>query len=66
LGYLPFGWYHWITVSGKDIDSSDLPSEFSRGDLDALEAAGLISRVDQWTNPEDDMESKTTYEVSSD
>jgi hypothetical protein len=64
LGYLPFGLYHWFTLSGKNIGPDGLPWEFSRGDLDALEAAGFLSKVDQWTDPEDDMETNATYEVS--
>ncbi len=64
LGYLPFGLYHWMTANGKIIDSSCLPWDFSREDLDALEAAGLLDRVHQLTNVEDSLESRTIFEVS--
>ena len=63
LGYLPFGLYHWFTVDQKDIDRSALPPAFSRADIIALEGAGLLCRVEQLINPDDELEGKTTYEV---
>jgi hypothetical protein len=64
LGYLPFGLYHWFLIGGKAIDSSALPPDFSRSDLDALEAAGLLCIVGRLANAEDELESRTTYELS--
>jgi hypothetical protein len=64
LGYLPFGLYHWFAVSGKVIDSSVLPPDFSRSDLDALETAGLLRIIGRLANAEDEWESRTTYELS--
>ncbi|WP_148595223.1 hypothetical protein [Aquisphaera giovannonii] len=65
LGYLPFGLYHWLEVSGKVIDSSAIPPDFSGRDLDALEAAGLLRVVGRLVNAEDELESRTTYEFPS-
>jgi hypothetical protein len=64
LGYLPFGLYHWFVVSGEAIDSSALPPGFSRSDLDALEAAGVLHFVGRLSSAEDELESRTTYELS--
>lgn len=63
LGYLPFGQYHGLIVNGKEIDPSDLPPDFARSDLDALEAAGLLGVVGRLANAEDASESRTTYEL---
>jgi hypothetical protein len=57
--------YHWVEVNGKDIGYSMLPFNFSARDLEALETAGLIFKIDRWVNAEDDLESKTTYALSS-
>ena len=65
LGYLPFGLYHWFAVSGKVIDLSALPPNFSRSDLDALAAEGLLRFVGRVANAEDESESRTTYELSN-
>ena len=64
LGYLPFGLYHWFVVSGKDIDSLVLPPDFSRSDLDALEAAGLLCIVARLVTAKDELESRTIYKLS--
>jgi hypothetical protein len=65
LGYLPFRLYHWFIVNGEHIDSSALPPIFSRDDLDALEAAGLLCMVSRLANAENELESRTTYELSA-
>lgn len=64
LGELPFGVYQWVEVDGKDISRS-FPSGWSRADLDVLQNAGLVEKVDEWQNPDDEFETKITYEVSS-
>jgi hypothetical protein len=63
LGYLPFGLYHWMVADGQDI-SLLLPPDWSRGDLEALQKAGLLVKVEQWENPNDECETKVTYEVA--
>jgi hypothetical protein len=64
LGYLPFGCYHWVTANGQDISLS-LPDEWDRSDFEALASAGLLAKIDEWTNPNDEFERKIVYEVSS-
>ena len=66
LGYLPFGLYRWINdADGEDI-SNAFPSEWcldwSQRDLEALEKAGYLSKIDEWDNANDDCETTTTYE----
>src|SRR3954463_1625298 len=63
LGYLPFGLYHWIEADGQDI-STALPLGWSGEDLKALETVGLLLKVDEWRKPTDELETKTTYEVT--
>jgi hypothetical protein len=67
LGYLPFGLYHWIETDGEDI-SAELRSEsafdWHREDLEALRARGFLTKIDEWTNPSDELETKTTFEVT--
>lgn len=68
LGYLPFGFYHWIVAGGKDISHSipsDWALDWSSEDLDALEREGLLKRIDFWSNHEDNCETKVTYELKS-
>ena len=67
LGYLPFGMYHWIVdATGEDI-SATFPSEWqwdwSAQDLEALEIAGLLTKVGEWQNPDDEFEATVTYDV---
>jgi len=64
LGYLPYGIYHWVEVEGQDI-SKTFPSDWRRIDLEALEKVGLLARIDEWQNPNDEYDTKVTYEVSS-
>ena len=68
LGYLQFGLYQWIECDGLDI-SRAFPAEWildwSRTDLDALAEFGLVRKVDEWRNPDDDCHMKVIYEVSS-
>lgn len=66
LGYLPFGMYHGFLVNDKDIDSSALPPDFSRSDLDALERAGRLRVVGRVANADDALESRTTYVLCKD
>lgn len=63
LGYLPFGLYHWIIVDGRDI-SLMLPTDWSRSDLGTLEKVGFLVKIDEWKNPNDNCETKVTYEVA--
>ena len=62
LGYLPFGQYHWITVGGEDV-SLACPDGWEWRDLEALADAGLLIRVSQWVNPQDDCEMESQYDV---
>ena len=64
LGYLPFGLYHWVMTDGRDI-TSELPTEFTSADVDALEREGMLHRVEEWTNPEDELEKKVIFEVAA-
>jgi hypothetical protein len=62
LGYLPFGLYHWIECDGQDISQqSDL--QWSSNDIDALESAGFLTKVGEWRNPKDDLNTKVTYKL---
>jgi hypothetical protein len=63
LGYLPFGLYHWVQADGQDI-SVTFPWGWSRKDLETLQKAGLLAKVDEWRNPDDECETKVTYEVT--
>ena len=67
LGYLPFGLYHWIEAEGQDV-SQTFPWEWyfdwCQTDLEALASVGLLVIIDEWKNPNDDCETRTTYEVS--
>jgi hypothetical protein len=63
LGYLPFGLYHWLDADGQDI-SRTFPWGWSRCDLEVLEREGVLAKIDEWTNPNDECETKTTYEVT--
>jgi hypothetical protein len=64
LGYLPFGFYHWLLVDGQDI-SWKLPLDWSWSDLEALETVGFLVKVDEWKNPEDECETKVTFLVGA-
>lgn len=68
LGYLPFGQYQWVECDGHDI-SPTFPAEWrldwSRTDLDALAEVGLLRKVDEWRNPDDECDMKVTYEIPS-
>jgi hypothetical protein len=64
LGYFPFGAYHWLEVETNEI--SELPSGWSRGDLLALEAEGLVCCVESWQSPKDEFESKMLFNVHTD
>jgi hypothetical protein len=64
LGYLPFGAYYWVEVEGKDIPTRSLPADWRFADLDALAVAGLLTRVSEWRNPEDECEKRITFEVN--
>ena len=63
FGYLPFGLYHWVDADSQDI-SLTFPREWCRRDLEALDKAGLLARIDEWKNPIDEYETKVTYEVT--
>lgn len=64
LGYLPFGAYHWIEIGANDIKA--LPSGWSRGDLLALEAEGLVHCVESWQSPKDEFECKMLFNIRGD
>jgi hypothetical protein len=50
LGVLPFGQYHWLKTSrGEDV--RNLPDDWERDDLLALEGQGLIVRSEEWHDP---------------
>ncbi len=60
LGYLPYGQYIHIEVDGVDI-STQLPSLWDGGDVEALEQIGAIERIaHQQVNADD---SRTTYRI---
>lgn len=64
LGYLPFGLYHWIKANELDVSFPDeWGLDWSGQDLDALVTAGYLRKLDHWSNPDDDCETRTTYEV---
>jgi hypothetical protein len=48
LGWLPYGQYHWVNVSGKSV-SNEFPSDWDPSDLDALVAFELAERVSERT-----------------
>ena len=62
LGYLPYGVYHWVEVDGQEI-SKTFPSDWQRTDLEALAKAGLLAKIEEWQNPEDEYDAKVAYEV---
>ena len=64
LGYLPFGQYHWVTVAGEDV-SLACPDGWKWRDLEALADAGLLVRVSQWVNPQDDCAMESQYDVAA-
>ena len=63
LGYLPYGVYHWIEVDGEDISKS-FPSGWGPADIEALERAELLERLEDWQNPDDEYNMKFTYKIS--
>src|SRR5688572_8920821 len=65
LGYLPFGLYHWVDTEDQDL-SLTFPWDWCRSDLEALERAGVLAKVEEWANPNDECETKVTYEVTLD
>ncbi|HEV3440227.1 MAG TPA: hypothetical protein VG122_22930 [Gemmata sp.] len=62
LGWLPYVFYHWVEVDGQDI-SKTFPLDWHRADLEALERVGLLAKIDEWQNPQDEYDTKITYEV---
>ena len=63
LGWFPYGAYHWINdCDGKDI-TRDFPSGWERLDIDALERKGLLKKISEWQNPNDNFDIKITYDV---
>ena len=62
LGYLPFGQYHWVTVSGRDV-SLTCPEGYGWRDFESLADAGVLTRASQWVNPLDDSERVSQYDV---
>jgi len=64
LGYFPFGVYQWIEVEAREI--KELPSGWSRGDLLALEAEGLVRCVESLQSSKDEFESKLLFSIHAD
>ncbi|MCA9073162.1 MAG: hypothetical protein KDA84_29770 [Planctomycetaceae bacterium] len=62
LGHLPHGQYHWIENNDGDIE---MPSKTMRYDFEVLERAGFLTKVAEWTNPDDNSETKITYEFTN-
>jgi hypothetical protein len=60
LGYLPFGQYHSVRVAGEDV-SLACPDGWEWRDLEALADAGIMTRVSQW----DDCEQEWQYDVAA-
>lgn len=63
LGWLPYGCYHWVEVNGQEI--ADLPSDWQRSDLQALEQFGFLRRLEEWQDPADEYHLTITYEVAA-
>jgi len=63
LGYLPYGVYCWVEADSQEI-SKTFPADWQQADLEALAKAGLLAKIDAWQNPEDEYDTKVTYEVS--
>lgn len=61
LGYLPHGKYHWIESAEGDIE---MPAKTIRYDFEVLERAGFLTKVAEWTNPDDESDTKITYELT--
>jgi len=62
LGYLPFGQYHWVTVSGADV-SLACPDGWEWRDLEALADSGALVRVSHRTNPKDGCDRESQNDV---
>ena len=63
LGYLPYGAYHWITIGKSDV-TPGLPRNWQLSDLRVLEAAGVLRKVHEWQNPDEEHELTVSYELS--
>ncbi len=53
--------YHWIESDDVDIE---MPLDASHYDFEALEQAGFLMKVDKLTNPDDDLDTIVTYEIT--
>ena len=62
-GYLPYGVVQWVECAGGDI-SRDFPPDWCEADLHALEAAGLLHKVAEHRNPDDEFDRSTTYRLA--
>jgi len=62
LGYLPWGAYHWIQCENRRI-SHRFPMDWQRSDILALEREGILKRLSEWQDPNDELHSKIRYEV---
>lgn len=54
LGYLPFGFYHWIECNGESIDKL-YSFDWSSEDITALENIGFLKQIKYWQNPKDEL-----------
>lgn len=62
LGYLPFGAYHWIEFNGIDL-SKILPDGWLHSDIKNLEETGVVVRLSEWQDPNDEFHRKVTYAI---
>ena len=62
LGDLPFGVYHWIECNQHDF-TRDFPSGWESTDLTALESGGFLVKINEWQDPQDEFNRKTTFKV---
>lgn len=53
LGYLPYGYYHWIEVKGNEVKTSN--PDAIQHDLEALKKSNYISRTKEIKHDEDNI-----------
>ncbi len=62
LGYLPYGAYHWLEVSGRDA-TDGMPTGWKLADLVELEREGILERLGEERDPKDDHACRIRYRV---
>lgn len=65
LGYLPFGQYHWVDAGEVRGVESGFPPEWTRADLEALVARGLVRELSREAGP-DEGELHIVFELTAD